>query len=288
MTFNLEGLGRMMRITRESVAALHDHRPRRISFAYTHTDQPKRRVDTDHVGSFSVPFRETIGAIFEQETGLQLFESRQYGNFWRWIRTEEEFASIQRWIERQGARVFLRDCLDLSVALDLNFPEPGAPHTELGALEMESKHHQNPSAITCLSNALAETICDLPFYKDCRFIAAVPAPPEKEFHLPNELTKRIAAAISLVELSGCFTFTGTKGAIKDLPFEEKWAAWEESGLAFRMPAEVDYDGSPVVLIDDKYQSGTTIQFVAARMREAGIGRIYGLCVVKTLRDTDNL
>lgn len=43
----------------------------------------------------------------------------------------------------------------------------------------------------------------------------------------------------------------------------------------------------VILIDDKYQSGTTINFVASILRGAGAGAIYGLCIVKTARDTDN-
>jgi predicted amidophosphoribosyltransferase len=43
----------------------------------------------------------------------------------------------------------------------------------------------------------------------------------------------------------------------------------------------------VILIDDKYQSGMTIQFVASRLYDAGTAKVYGLCAVKTLRDMDN-
>ncbi len=266
--------------------ALDDGRARRISFAYTHAGQPRRDPGPNYVGSFSVPFQETIGPIFEKETCIELSRG-QFGNFWCRIRTEEEFARIEDWVHQQGTRIFLRDCLDLSIALDLNFPEPGASHTALGERENRAKHRRDEKAIRYLAEALVRAIRDLSFYRDCRFIAAVPAPPDKGFHLPNILVARVAAALGLTDLTNGFSFSGTKRSIKNLPMNEKWTAWENSGLAFDTPPPVDYDGSPVILIDDKYQSGTTIQFVAARMRAAGIGRIYGLCVVKTLRDTDN-
>ncbi|MBF0334071.1 MAG: nickel-dependent hydrogenase large subunit, partial [Alphaproteobacteria bacterium] len=48
-------------------------------------------------------------------------------------------------------------------------------------------------------------------------------------------------------------------------------------------------GAPaVILIDDKYQSGVTLQYVASRLYQAGARRVYGLCAVKTMRDTDNV
>jgi len=47
------------------------------------------------------------------------------------------------------------------------------------------------------------------------------------------------------------------------------------------------DRPAVIVIDDKYQSGISIQFVASVLRAAGAGEIFGFCAVKTLRDTDN-
>lgn len=46
-------------------------------------------------------------------------------------------------------------------------------------------------------------------------------------------------------------------------------------------------GKRVILFDDKYQSGMTLQFVASKLLEAGATDVYGLCAVKTWRDTDN-
>jgi hypothetical protein len=52
----------------------------RISFAYAHRDQPKRS-SAPHVGKFSLPFRDTIGTIFQSDTGLELFQSN-FGGCW--------------------------------------------------------------------------------------------------------------------------------------------------------------------------------------------------------------
>ena len=47
-------------------------------------------------------------------------------------------------------------------------------------------------------------------------------------------------------------------------------------------------GESVILLDDKYQSGTTMHYVAMQMQAAGVdGPILGLVAVKTLRDDDN-
>lgn len=41
------------------------------------------------------------------------------------------------------------------------------------------------------------------------------------------------------------------------------------------------------LIDDKYQSRTTIQYVVMKLQQEGAYRVFELSVVKTMKDTDN-
>jgi len=276
----------MPTITKKHLTILQSVQPRRISFAYTHKEQPKFDPGKGYVGSFSVPYYESIGRIFEEETGQELFTGRNFGNYWRSIKSDSEFSTIYEWVRRQGTRIFLRDRLDLSIALDQNRVDPDSKErTELGEWESRAKHRQEEDAITGLCEALCMAIRDLPFYRDCRFLAAVPAPSDKGFHLPAELAERITAKLDLVNLTDHFRFQGAKRSIKNLGVAEKWDAWEETGLQFDAPEE--YKGEPVILIDDKYQSGVTLQFVASRLLEAGVGEVYGLCAVKTLRDTDN-
>ena len=75
--------------------------------------------------------------------------------------------------------------------------------------------------------------------------------------------------------------------IKEVEYAKKWAMWEETGLNFQKTSSADVTHKSVLLIDDVYQSGTTMQFVAMKLQEAGAGEVYGLCLTKTLGDYDN-
>lgn len=275
-------------ITQEGFETLRtDGRPRRVCFRTTHAGEPKRGKPP-YVGTFNVPFFDTVGRIFEDDTGLELFQNRNFfGAYWRSIRDAAEFERIEGWVKRQGSRVFLRDCLDLSVALGMNIAQSEAGlegHTHLGALEARAKAAPDEEAIAELVTRLADTIRDLPGYREAKLIAAVPPRPGKPYDLPCVLAARVAAALSLTDVTARFRFAQPKGTVKAARVEEKWAAWEQSGLAFAPELE----GRPaVIVIDDKYQSGITLQFVASVLRAAGAGDLYGMCAVKTLRDTDN-
>ena len=72
--------------------------------------------------------------------------------------------------------------------------------------------------------------------------------------------------------------------LKDIKLGEKWAAWDEAQLSFN---GADISGKQVVLIDDEYQSGTTMQYIAMKLQEAGAYQVCGLSMVKAMRDKDN-
>jgi hypoxanthine phosphoribosyltransferase len=44
----------------------------------------------------------------------------------------------------------------------------------------------------------------------------------------------------------------------------------------------------IVVVDDLYQSGLTISYIAEELRQAGAKEVFGLAAVKTLRNDDNL
>ncbi|CAA7616485.1 hypothetical protein MTBLM5_20109 [Magnetospirillum sp. LM-5] len=270
-------------ILKSDVEALWAIQPRRICFASTHRDQPKRSAPP-HVGKFEVPFDNTVGRQFEADTGLTLRPSKFQG-VWRPIQSEDEFVAIQNWTARQGTRVFIRDCLDMSVALDVNLVDnQSGQYTELGALEARAKARQDDAAVQELAQACYRAICNLSGYRDARYVASVPARLGKGYDLPAAIADRVSALSGLENVTNRFTFAHDKGALKGLPLDQKWDALEKAGLTFspNLPR-----GASIILIDDKYQSGVTMQFVASRLYLAGASEVLGLCVVKTLRDTDN-
>lgn len=257
--------------------------------------EPRRRCFADHSGiqmakkngskSFSVKFEETIRPIYEAMTGCQLHHSVNFSNYWHSIGDDEDLTKIQQWESSQGDRVFLRDCLSLSIALGINFPDNQShDRTELGELEHRAKQHRDEEAIKELASRTITTINELPFYQEADLVAAVPPRPDKEFDLPARIAKLVAVATRKPDITLDFKFGNTKGSLKEVALDEKWAAWENAGLTLD---NAELVGKKVILIDDKYQSGTTLQFVAMILQKHGASEVYGLSLVKTLRDTDN-
>jgi hypothetical protein len=270
-------------ISRDSVESIRrDRPPHRVSFARTHSDQPKRSTG-GYIGKFELPFFETVGRLFCRDTNLELHRSK-YGGWWRSIKDEMEFGVIQNWVQRQGNRVFMRDCLSMSVAMDFNISESRSEHTWLGALESRCKTTRDDAAINELIDEVCNTILDMSEFRTTKLIAAVPPVPGKVHDLPSCLAAGAAGKLGLTDLTAAFSYAGQKGSIKATKVDEKWNELEKGGLSFQPSLR---DWPPVILIDDKYQSGITIQYVASRLRAAGAGEIYGLYVVKTLRDSDN-
>jgi hypothetical protein len=146
---------------------------------------------------------------------LKLFPSKTGGGVWRSIRSEEEFGVILAWKQRQGTRIFLRDCLDLCVALDQNLVDNcSGQYTELGAAESQAKSYPCEGTMACLVQHYIAAIRDMPFYREAKHIAAVPPRPGKRYDLPSTLASRIACALGLEDLTPRFTFKGTMEAIK--------------------------------------------------------------------------
>lgn len=255
----------------------------------THTGCLKRNTDENKphiVGSIAFPFSETIKALFETDMGIRLGFSQKYENYWHSIQNEDEFQNITEWIRLQGSRIFLRSTLDLCIALDCNHvSDSDSNYTELGQLEHDAKKYRDASAVESLSLRCVEAIRSLPFYRDAPLIAAVPPMCNKTFHLPVQIADFVATALGKENLTPHFVCAKPKEkSLKRASIEEKWGILEATGLELKHKIPDDTD---VILIDDKYQSGTTMQFVAMKLQEAGARYIFGISLVKTLGDTDN-
>jgi hypothetical protein len=270
-------------ITQAAVSKALGVSPRRICFASTHRAALKTNpAGSKYVGSFSVPFTESIYPIFHEMTSLELFKSKFQG-WWRSVQSQDELEEIKRWIEFAGPLVFLRDTLALSVALAENqLPEGG--RSPMGELEYRAKWHRDRDAIDRLIQAIVKAVRDLPFYRDAELICAVPPRPGKAFDLPSLLSERVAAQLGKRDITAQLTWGGEKPSLKEIAVEDKWARLEAVGLRCGTPVA----NQRVLLIDDLYQSGVTLQFVAKTLVEAGARHIYGLAIVKSRGDSDNV
>lgn len=222
-------------------------------------------------------------------TGNSLQYSYRFDNYWHFLGSEEEIQATEKWAQAQGNRVFLRDCLSCSLALSLNMQDVQTGiRTECGELEYQAKSHECEVSTNALVDLLSAAIKELPFYNSTRLIAAVPARPGKTTRdLPGVLASRLATKLGLTDLTSHFIYGGPKDQLKEMPLAERWAAWEGAKLSLSAEGAAILKNQPVLLIDDKYQSGVSVSFVAMVLQQFGASEVYGLYAVKTMRDSDN-
>lgn len=274
-----KNMDKMQEITKESVEQARAKKPKRICFATSHAAEPKRKFTPPFVGTINVPFGEGFAKLFPHTIYPN---SYQEGGYWLGIDSEKEFEKIDTWVKNQGERVFLRDCLYASVAMSHNFNDDDE-RTEIGELEYQAKQHHDKGAIGLLAEHCANTIMDIPLFRGADMICAIPSSPDKKFDLPSLAVSIASKTVEKEDITGNFSFGAEKISVKSATLDEKWDALHQAQITFNG----DLSDKKIILIDDKYQSGTTIQYIAMKLQEAGAHHVLGLCMVKTMKDTDN-
>lgn len=263
--------------TLKDVKEQRDIKPKRFCFK----DNPAVRKHENR-GHHTVGLKfPSVNRLFKLETGIATLDG-PYGPY-KFLTDGSQIKSALKWQEKYQSFVFLRDNLDCSMALDFNLSEP-AVYTELGQAEHDAKASKDKASIAKLCSQLAEAILANPFYAACEAVCAVPPSPDKDWDLPTELANCVAHKTGKNNISKEVRFSKKKDSVKMLSLDDKWKALETANLAISNKV----NGKRVILIDDKYQSGTTAQFIGMRMFEAGAKEVLGLFCVKTWRDTDNL
>jgi len=263
------------------IQALREDSPRRICFETSHQNALRARAGPRGVGFFSVPFLTSFYPIFFAMTRLPLFESNFKG-YWRSIRSEEEFTAIRQFIDGIKPLVFLKDALALSVALSLNMIHETGKHTQIGDLEYRAKYKFDMDACAELTEYCSRAIQTLPFYNQIDSVCAVPSSDPSRRSLPQMVAHSVTESGGLTDYSSSISWAGQKPSLKNLPLEAKWQVLTQCGLR----AECEFP-ERVILIDDMYQSGTTMHFVAMNLLESGVKQVFGLALVKSLGDSDN-
>lgn len=256
--------------------------PNRICFATVHKNalKPNSPVYAEKQPyNFGVPFNHGVVFEFFKSTGIRL---RQNGAaYWTGL-TLEQSEVVKNWIASQGTRVFLKDFFDCSVALgerSVDFVE-----TELGALFHSAKYNQDEAAVAEISRRLRKTIETMANFEGALLLSCPPPRLGKEWDLPTELATRVARKLG-VEFLSLGEWQNDKGQLKDVPADKKWAILANAG--FRVNPKLRSGDKRVVLIDDIYQSGATLNFLRSSLTAAGVARASAISIVKAQRDSDN-
>lgn len=193
---------------------------------------------------------------------------------------------------------FKRSELTGCLALDYNFSGPGGEYTEVGQLENDAKYHQSQEALDLLIVDLVQAVRRIPgiiISPEPRFITSIPSSDANPnaYCLPKLLCEGMISFLDNSIISSDTPFVQTrfrarKRKLKGLTLDQKQLEWskilQNRGIEISQPVK----DSTILIVDDLYQSGTTIWNMAKYLREVeGVAEVFGLVCVKSLRDTDN-
>lgn len=224
----------------------------------------------------TLPFGDSVGLLLKEQTGIVLRKSSK-GNFYKKL-TPEEYEQAKKFVDSYANVVFLRDLLDVSVALSLNFESDGETRTHIGQLEKNAKYDNDEKAVDELAAIVDEFICNNPLYANADYLCAVPSSKVGERNLPIRILERLRN-FKGKNVSDSIAWTSKTESLKNAEGADKLEILKHSGL--EIVGDEVFEGKDVVVLDDLYMSGITLQYVAMKLKKNGARMVYGLCLVKS-------
>ena len=204
----------------------------------------------------------------------------------------ESVQKARKWVQTVGQYVAIRDCLALSFALDYRM-ESGDPQkrkTVVGKLCRKAKLYEgstshDPEAAKQLGALCIEFLERLTCYESASCVVAMPPSRlKKSFDLPCYLAGKIASATGKKDLCDCVRTVKQREQLKGLPVDEKLNALKGT---VRVEGEA-FQGKTVLIVDDLYQSGISLNYVGMLLLGAGARKVFGLACEKTITNDDNI
>ncbi|MBZ5592776.1 MAG: hypothetical protein LAP39_11105 [Acidobacteriia bacterium] len=188
----------------------------------------------------------------------------------------------------------MKDFLALSFALDYERKggDPNRPQTKIGALRSQAKPYGSQAATKQTSAAADQLVehClaflnEMSCYEsaDC-VVAMPPSDPAKSYNLPRHLAGRIAEKWKREDLTEDLRTVKSRTSIKNVRLAKKL----DTLLGTIKATKNVFDGKRVLLIDDLYQSGISMNYCALLLLKAGARKVFGLACEKTCRNDDNV
>jgi hypothetical protein len=278
---------RFFGLTKKSIdeASIRDYlgrdRATRICFGTTHSEALKPTSDGGDVKAWlNLPFADTIKVMLERKVGngVTLYEKKNGNGYCFPAKNKETVSAIEDFIKKYQDMVFLCDNLDMSVAISMHETEPGK-RTAIGESEYQVKYNSDKkdtsSERAMLLDKLQTALDDLPYYKSADYICAIPS--------SRTFVKEMIADLEGwdgKDISDKVSWDSKNKDLKNIDStEEKMKALQGFGLTFD---DIDLKDKAVVLVDDMYKSGLTMQFVAMKLKEAKVKYVFGICLVKAL------
>jgi len=286
-------------ITEELIEDMITWVPRR--FRLCDFDKPLKRPrelgDWQEDWNLIFPFQETFVPAFEEMCPFVdhiPFTSKgtAYFTFLKDV-SDSDIQAVQDWLKRIEGYVALRDGLAISFAIDYDRigGNPENQRTHVGRLRKKAKTygkpatHETHAAADALIESCLQTLSDLTCYDSATCVVGVPpSNPEKPFDLPEYLASGISTRLGKPDKTEAVRTTTARPGTKGIPLEDKLST-------VRGTIEVDssaFRDDVILLVDDLYQSGVTMNYVGMLLLEAGAKKIFGLSCEKTCSNDDNV
>lgn len=223
---------------------------------------------------------------FRQFRFTNVFPDRLRQEYWAFyvhnIGTEEAQPLIKL-LQLLKEVVFIEDALDQTFALDYHWlPGYDAGRTEIGTLVHHSKPYKNPVNETHKQNAralatqFAEFIQAHPSYQQADYIVSVSSK-GKSFDLPFFIAGYLSNTLKIKSGQQFVSKIKNTGSMKDLDVTERIEKIQD---AFEVKADHPFKGKTVILIDDLYDTGSTLHEMGTLLQRAG-AKVLGLVATKT-------
>lgn len=195
----------------------------------------------------------------------------------------------------KNIKPFFTNELDSCLALDYRFDFEKDQPTVIGDLEKKAKYDGSNFAKNQLIEKLSKNISNLLLDKDDRapILMYIPSTISDPSPLTRYLAEGICADPNVQKLLSKnkpimhSAIQGKKEKLKDKPLKEKIDIWNNIIDSDRIELVDSADGENIIVIDDLYQSGSTLWSFAKFLKLKGAYSVHGLVCVKSMRDTDN-
>jgi len=249
---------------------------------------------------FALRFPELVQKSRQKRWELTKHGNSSYLSFEQNILSEEDLGMVREWRERFSQYILIglnqnidtefSDELDFCVALDYTFTckeEIPAKRTIYGEAVYQLKNKRKIYVLDILSNGLAKALKELGTTFQIRdpVLSIIPSRSD-QCSVPRKLAKAVSRETGIPFID-CILHAD-KSELKNLALTDKSPEWNQ---IYSLPDCIqwmgDFANKTVFLIDDLYQSGTTLWHCAKNLKERGAANVIGLVCVKTLKDTDN-
>lgn len=239
------------------------------------------------------PFIKVTGSRKFLEIVMEAFQECHYSPIWPdqfksfdwgvYINDvgKSDLGMIEAFLRLLSQVVFIDDQLEQTYALDYHMQQFGSGRTDVGELVFLIKYRNDYQSADELAKRFHDFIVDHPTLLRCDYVVSIPYWGHKVFSLPSHISNSLTKSLKKQHIQTHVFAIREIAPMKDIEsIEEKMA--NISG-AFAVSDGIDLKGKSVLVIDDVYRSGVTMNEMSRVLKRKG-ATVYGLVGTKTLRD----